>query len=322
MIKGGITLHTSQLSRLGLPRQILKDGSSVLVRIISDKGGGRYEGSVAGARVMVNSRQVLKPGSSFTAKISSRNGRILLTPDIKNEEAALVKNFELSLVKDENLASFMKSLNLPSDAMTFHLLQQMKQLGMKLDTNLLARFHNMAVKFKGKELRASELLMILAKKGLDFSEEELLELLKELDWEEDSSQTSEKDFSLLNKANKIKTSWHFLPYQITSSDELLAKGCIKVLPDDLGKLKLLNLECHWLSSGNDYLFSMEYEEGKCKSIKLNAGEDEKLNERLVNRLKERLLSRAYSIKVSREVRELLEGTACGAEDFYVFGGQV
>ena len=48
MVHGGISLYTGQLSRLGIPKQTLKDGSQVLVRIIADKGGGRYEGSVAG----------------------------------------------------------------------------------------------------------------------------------------------------------------------------------------------------------------------------------------------------------------------------------
>ena len=59
MVHGGISVYTGQLSRLGIPRQTLKEGSQVLVRIISDKGGGKYEGSVAGARVTITSAFLL-----------------------------------------------------------------------------------------------------------------------------------------------------------------------------------------------------------------------------------------------------------------------
>ncbi|MCR4900037.1 MAG: hypothetical protein K5907_04390 [Treponema sp.] len=323
MVNGNVLVHTSQLSRMGLQQQVLKDGSQVLVRIIADKGGGRYEGSVAGARVTISSKMALKPGATFTAAISSKNGQILLTPRVQTDQNAVIKNFELSILNDEHLAAFIKSLNLPSDEMTFHLLQQMKQLGMKLEPSLLSRFHNLAIKYKGKELRAAELLMILAKKGLDFSEEEIFAFLNELSWEEKDNNNNQNDeFFLLNKANNVKESWQFLPYQISSQEEVLAQGCISVLPDEGGRLKLLNLECRWLSTDNEYLFSIEYEGGKCRRIKLNAGDSEEKTKRLANALERKLIAAGKSIKVYPEVKEMLEGTACASEDFYVFRGDV
>ena len=328
-MNAGFVVHTSQLSRTSISSHYIKDGSQVLVRIILDKGNGKYEGSVAGARVTINSNTNLKAGSTFTATISFKNGQILLTPRLANEQNAIIQNFELSVLNDQNLAAFIKSLNLPSDELTFHLLQQMKQLEMKLDTTLLSKLHNLSLKFNGKEKRAAQLMMILAKKGIDFSEQELLELLAELDWEEqkDNSQSgSQKDeqkkYELLNKINTDKKSWQLLPYEILEGEKTLANGSLGVLFDDSSKLKLVNVECNWLSNKHRYLFSLEYENGHCKSLGMNAADSRELTERLANLLDKKLTAAGINLVIHPEPAELLEGTACAAEDFYVFEGQV
>ena len=46
----------------------------------------------------------------------------------------------------------------------------------------MEKLYKLAVKSGGKEKRAAELLMILAKKGLDYSEEEIKALLAQLEW--------------------------------------------------------------------------------------------------------------------------------------------
>ena len=329
MVNGNVFVHTGQLSRIGGQQRVLKDGSQVLVRIIADRGGGKYEGSVAGARITINSKTPLKPGSTFTATISSRNGQIFLTPHVANEQNAIAQNFELSVLNDQNLAAFIKSLNLPSDEITFHLLQQMKQLQMKLDPALLSKLHNLSLKFNGKEKRAAQLMMILAKKGLDFSEEELIELLAELGWEDqqgsglkNKANQNQNKYKLLNKANSIKQSWQLLPYEILEGETPLASGSLGILFDDSSKLRLVNIECNWHSSAHRYLFSLEYENGNCKSLGVNAADSRELTERMANLLDKRLLARGINLVIHTEPSELLEGTACAGEDFYVFGGQV
>ncbi len=328
-MNAGFVVHTSQLSRTSISSHYIKDGSQVLVRIISDKGGGKYEGSVAGARVTINSKQSLVPGSTFTATITSKNNHIILTPRVANEQNAVMQNFELSVLNDQNLAAFIKSLNLPSDELTFHLLQQMKQLEMKLDTSLLSKLHNLSLKFNGKEKRAAQLMMILSKKGLDFSEEELRELLAQLDWEEqqensqnENENAGQKKYELLNKANSIKQAWQLLPYEILEGETPLANGSLGILFDDSSKLKLVNIECNWLSNAHRYLFSLEYENGNCKSLGINVADSKELTERLANLLDKKLVARGINLIVHPEPAELLEGTACAAEDFYVFEGQV
>ena len=301
----------------------MKDGSQVLVRIIADKGGGRYEGSVAGARVSITSKQPLATGTTFTASISSKNGQILLTPNLGENNIAQ-QTFELAVMQNEQLAAFIQSFGLPADEAGFHLMQQFKQLGMKMDSALLSKIYNLSVKFKGKEKRAAELLSILTKKGIDFSEEDLLALLEELDSNPDEQGDHKKsgpqEYRLLNKINSIKNTWQLLPYEILSAMGPLAKGSLGFFIDEAANLKLLNLECKWLRNNHKYLFSLEYEKGLCRNIKMS-GEGPDLS-KLAALLDQRLLAMGKEVCIELVDAELIEGTACGQEEFFAFGGEV
>lgn len=323
-MNAGFVVHTSQLSRTSISRHPIKDGSQVLVRIISDKGGGRYEGSVAGVRVTINSKQPLAAGTTFTATITSKNGQILLTPNLNNQNNINQTDFQLAVLQNEQLSAFIQNLGLPADTLGFHLLQQMKQLGMKLDSDLLSKIYNLSVKFKGKEKRAAELVSILVKKGIDFSEEDLLALLQELDSDpdeqSDDKQSEVEEYKLLNKINSIKNTWQLLPYEIVSNDGPLAKGSLGFFIDEEASLKLLNVECNWLSNNHDYLFNLEYEKGQCKNIKMS-GQGVDVS-KLAYILDQRLSAAGKKIKIELVNPELIEGTACGQEEFFVFGGEV
>ncbi len=297
----------------------------MLVRIIADKGGGRYEGSVAGARVSITSKQPLAAGTTFTASITSKNGQILLTPNPGESGNISQQTFELAVMQNEQLAAFIQSFGLPADEASFHLMQQFKQLGMKMDSTLLSKIYNLSVKFKGKEKRAAELISILAKKGIDFSEEDLLALLEELDsTPDDQSGESQDDgqekYKLLNKINSIKNTWQLLPYEILSAMGPLAKGSLGFFIDEAANLKLLNLECKWLRNNHKYLFSLEYEKGLCRNIKMS-GEGADLS-KLAAILDRRLLATGKEICIEIVEPDLIEGTACGQEEFFAFGGDV
>lgn len=333
MIHGGIEVHTRQLQQNGIGRQVLKDGSQVLVRIISDKGNGRYEGSVAGARVSISSQKNLKPGSVFTAVIESKNGQIVITPNDKNLLVNMEKSFELQLLQNEKLFSFINNTGLPPDELSKHLLQQMKQLGMKFDGTLFNKLYNSAVKFKGKEKKAIELLMILAKKNINFSEEELLELISELyngeDFDSSENKDTENEYNLLNKINKKPKDWQLLPYSIINKnvsddgkieDKELANGSIKILFDDEKRIKLLNIDCFWNENQHEYLFSLEYEKGLCKKILVNTNS---IKNDLAKELLNRFINRnGKNISIEWTEKENIEGTACASEELFTFGGEV
>ncbi|MBP5603693.1 MAG: hypothetical protein J6X78_13300 [Treponema sp.] len=321
----GFVVHTSHISRTSISRYPIKDGSQVLVRIISDKGCGKYEGSVAGARIMLNSKAPMTPGTSFKATISTQNGQVLLFP--LNESGEIAENafFTMEAVQNEQLASLLQSLGLNADDLSYHLMQQLKQLNMKLEPELLSKIYNLSVKFKGKEKRAAELVAILAKKGIDFSEEELLSLLQELgndpdDNQDDSQKNRGQEYALLNKINSIKNTWQFLPYEIVSNISTFAKGNLSFFIDETAALKLLNVDCNWLSNNHRYLFSLEYEKGLCRNIKMS-GEGIELS-RIANILDQRLAASGKEINIELVEPEFLEGTACAQEEFFAFGGEV
>ena len=322
-MNAGVIVQTGQLSRMGVAPKGLQNGSQVLVRIIADKGGGKYEGSVAGARININSRTPLTPGTSFKATISTQNGQILLYP--MDESGEVIQNalFTMEAAQTEQLASLLQSLGLNPDDLSYHLMQQLKQLGMKMDSTLLSKIYNLSVKFKGKEKRAAELIAILAKKGIDFSEEELLSLLQELGGEdpaEDNQKSQNDEYKLLNKINSIKNTWQMLPYEIVSNMGALAKGSLGFFVDETSSLKLLNLECNWLGNNHKYLFSLEYEKGLCSNIKMS-GQGVDVS-KLADILDKRFIASGKQITIEIVEPELIEGTACSQEEFYVFGGEV
>ena len=323
-MNAGVIVQTGQLSRLGVAPKGLQNGSQVLVRIIADKGGGKYEGSVAGARITINSKTAMTPGTSFRATISTQNGQILLYPVNENGEVAQNALFTMEAAQTEQLAAMLQSLGLNADDLSYHLMQQLKQLGMKMDSTLLSKIYNLSVKFKGKEKRAAELIAILAKKGIDFSEDELLALLQELGEETEDSEGNDKSqnhqYKLLNKINSIKNTWQMLPYEIVSNMGPLAKGNLGFFVDEASQLKLLNLECNWLSNNHEYLFSLEYEKGLCKNIKMS-GNGIQLS-KLADILDKRLIANSKQITIEIVEPELIEGTACAQEEFFVFGGEI
>lgn len=308
---------------MGVAPKGVQNGSQVLVRIIADKGGGKYEGSVAGARITINSKTPMPPGTSFNATISVQNGKVLLFPVSENGQIAQNAVFTMEAAQNEQLASLLQSLGLNADDLSYHLMQQFKQLEMKMDSGLLSKIYNLSVKFKGKEKRAAELIAILVKKGIDFSEEELLALLQELDGEEENpaeDNQNNDEYKLLNKINSVKNTWQMLPYEIVSNLGALAKGSLSFYVDETTQLKLLNVDCTWLSNNHKYLFSLEYERGLCRNIKMSGnGIDVS---KLADILDNRLISSGKQITIEIVEPELIEGTACGTEEFFVFGGEV
>lgn len=197
------------------PSIILKDGSSVLVRVIADKGNGKYEGSVAGVRTLFSAKNVLSPGTSFPATVSFKDGKILIVPKdhtnqiIQNKIdviSFLENNFSdnvFEIVDNKNIASFISQFNLPTDKLSLHLILQFKQLDMKFDSALMNKIRNSALKFPGKEKKVMEFLSLMSKKGISLDEKEIKDLLEELDFSieekevfiDEKEQNLKKDFS-------------------------------------------------------------------------------------------------------------------------------
>jgi hypothetical protein len=172
----------------GLPLQVLREGSSVLVRIISQTGPQTYVASFSGTRFSVSSPAVLNSGTSFRATVSFRDGKVALVPQhgrgIIYAEAPLVQNLSSSagrdgLLTDQRLAAYFVSIGLLPDALSLVLFNEMKELGMKFDPSLLNRVRHSAEKFTGREKEAAEAGLVLEQKGLPFGEAEIKAVIGE-----------------------------------------------------------------------------------------------------------------------------------------------
>ena len=265
MIAHGVEIQSAQLSRAGLGRQVLQNGSSVMVRIISDRGGGKYEGSVAGVRVNISSARQLKVGETFVATINAKDGTIYLNP---KDAVASAMTMSFSEVQESELMAFLSASGLPSDLISVSVLQLFKQMGLKIDASVISKIRNMALHFSGKEKKAAELLSIFYEKGLEATEDEIKQLLLLLeydseDYDKRNPENKNQNKDLLNKINKTTGAWFLLPFELLQLPEtIVGEGCIRLLFDSSKQLKLMNLEADY--NNQKYIFSLSYEGKKLK----------------------------------------------------------
>lgn len=312
----------------------------MLVRVIADRGGGKYQGSVAGVRVQLNSAKTLQPGQSFVATVGVKNGTIVIVP--KDTSLTAAGNGEIALsfneVSDAQLFSLLESLGLPADSLSSSILKTFKQMGLKMDSALANKIRNLALRFSGKEKSAAEILSLLSQKGLEADEEEIKQLLTLLEGEgsdlesgkpeADKSQKPEE--KLLNKINSTEGSWYLLPFELVqlteqavSDKQILGKGCIRLLFDSSTALKLLNLDCNY--NNQKYLFSLSYEGKKITNTYFNvsSASGSFSPESAINSLKKHFMAAGINPgKISWAEKEDLEGNASGLESFVTFGGQI
>ena len=323
MIANGVEIHSAQLSRAGLGRQILQNGSSVLVRVISDRGGGKYEGSVAGVRVNITSARALKAGETFTAIINAKDGTIYLNP---KDTALASMTMSFTEVQESALMQYLASSGLPSDSISVSILQLLKQMGLKIDPGMLLKLRNLALRFTGKEKEAAELLAIISEKGIEASDEEIKQLLMLLEGgfdnenEEPSSETDQGK-NLINKINAKTGAWYLLPFELLELPATVrGRGCIRLLMDSLNQLKLLNLEAEY--QNKKYLFSLSYEGKKLGSLHFNVSPVLSEEDQIIS-LKKRFMAAGISPEEIKWAQACdIEGSACGQESFYAFGGEV
>ena len=340
-------------------QKLLKGGDQVLVRVTGDLGNGKYSGSVAGVKILLNAKGLgntkLLPGSTFVATANINKGQLQIIPKnlpVQLGQLVMESPFTMELANQEAVLAFLQNLGLPPDEISLHLLQQFKQMEMKMNPSLLSKIRNLAVKIKGKEKSAVELLALLAEKNLSGSEDELLELMAELDGDfSDPQNGKNSSFSLMNKINSEKGKWYLLPFEIVQAgnlkkdvfesnafgkSEVFGTGSIRVLMDNEQKPKLLNILCNY--SEKKYLFSLAYEGSRLKEIRMNITPCE-INEieAKTEKLKKMILRMGKSSgKTGEENKHKnlqdiaivwcesseIEGSACGLEDFVMVDGEV
>lgn len=171
-------------SQVALPKEysnFLKEGNSVLVRILKQTAPNSYIAAFGGGRFPIKSNIPLRAGSRFMAKISFQNGNLVLSKvkeSIQNDSfqsnQKIVQQFTTLSPEVSNL---LMSLGLPSDNVSKVLLQTMIMAGVKINISKMNKARNIALKFKGNEAEASEAALILMDKGIEPTEENIQDVL-------------------------------------------------------------------------------------------------------------------------------------------------
>lgn len=314
-----IIIKSSQLHAGIVNKSEIKSGSTVLVRISSEKQDGKYEGYVAGAKVTLHSKNPLKSGSSFLAEITSKDGKIYVTP--KNNEFNTnnlqKQSLELEQLKDDGLLKMMHSLGIPSDDISLEILKNMHQMEIKYDKKIINSVRNLVQKFKGKEKKAAQLILLLMQKDISISESQindLLELLETKDFDKDKA-----DFELINKINSKKGRWFILPFNFInlSSDQIEGSGFIRILLVD-DNLKQINLDCDYKDVR--YLFNIKFDFGKCTDIYYNLiCNNQEKRESIIKEIKNRFLNK---VNIEEKSVENLEDNGSHNEIIVSVGGTV
>ena len=192
-----VVIHSTALSTSGI-KPVICEGSSVFVRVIEKISDGKFSVVFNGARFTVDSDLPLKSGEKFQAQVKILNGKVNLVP-IPDQKASFQSNSY-----DKSISNLLSSLNLPCDNISCAILNQMKNLSLKIDLNLFKKIRSVVEKksFKDKE-KAASILTVFASKSLPVSENELLQILDFFEQEEKSSSSKRKDENLAQEKSSV-----------------------------------------------------------------------------------------------------------------------
>lgn len=171
-------------SQTAIPKEnanLIKEGSSVLVRILKQTGRNSYIASFAGGRFSVNSKDALKSGTTFMARVSFQNEKLNLVKisqtqnQIQNSEIKNIVTSSNALTSE--VTSLLQSLGLVPDTVSKTLLQTAIASGVKINFEKLNKARAAAIKFEGREDEAAEAALILLEKGIEPTFENISDVL-------------------------------------------------------------------------------------------------------------------------------------------------
>ena len=307
--------------------KVLSQGDSVFVRVTADKGQGKYEAMLSGAKITLNSQMPLQVGSSFPAKVNINNGKLEIIISLNKEN---LLQTALTSIPNKEIAGLLSASGLSQNNLSLNLIKQMYQLELKMDSFSLKKFYNLALKFKGKEKSALQLLMILYKKKMEVGEDELLELLSYLDgsFEAESDrggngQAGGKEaFELLKRNNSIKQGWLFYPFELINykSRELYGKGCIKIFLNSAEKIEKLNFNCNY--RGKEYYFYINYKNSRMEKVNFYIENEASSVSELEKKISSLFTRAGKNVEVSCCQKDMFEVSGSDFEELYTFSGEV
>ena len=307
--------------------KVLSQGDSVFVRVTADKGQGKYEATLSGAKITLNSKRPLQVGSSFPAKVNINNGKLEIIISLNKEN---LLQTALTSIPNKEIAGLLSASGLSQNNLSLNLIKQMYQLELKMDSFSLKKFYNLALKFKGKEKSALQLLMILYKKKMEVGEDELLELLSYLDGSFEAEcdrggngqRGGKETFELLKRNNSIKQGWLFYPFELINykSRELYGKGCIKIFLNSAEKIEKLNFNCNY--RGKEYYFYINYKNSRMEKVNFYIENEASSVSELEKKISSLFTRAGKNVEVSCCQKDMFEVSGSDFEELYTFSGEV
>ena len=158
---------------------VLRNGSLVTARVVSQNGNGSYTVSLAGQMIEVRSQVPLQKGQVFQATVAMSGNQIFLSLLSESKNAGeLVQKLP---VQNQNLSpqlqNFLTSLGFEPNLDSFKIVQFMQQLGMKFDVESAKKALNQSKKDGTLNQEKAQISLLLEEKGIAASDERVSAIL-------------------------------------------------------------------------------------------------------------------------------------------------
>ena len=152
---------------------VVRNGSVVTARVVSQNGNGSYTVSLAGQMIEVRSKVPLQKGQVFQAKVAISGNQLFLSLVSEAKNAGeLVQKLP---VQNQNLSplvqNFLSSLGFEPNLDSFKIVQFMQQLGMKFDVESAKKALNQSKKDGTVRQEKAQISLLLEEKGIAASDE-------------------------------------------------------------------------------------------------------------------------------------------------------
>ena len=164
-------LHTVHLSHSSLNVSsspvVLTAGSTVNGRVIAQTGTRSYLISLAGQKIEVTSETALTPGSVFSATVKTNGSQLTLALISEHTQSPALQKFSLqNTALSAPLSAFLSELGFEPTTDSFHIVQFMQQLGMKINVPEAKKALITAQKSASDKKERAELSLLFQEKGL------------------------------------------------------------------------------------------------------------------------------------------------------------
>ncbi len=167
-----------QLTKINSNQNMLQNGESVFVRVLSKGKAGEYIVSFAGNKFSVFSQKELQTGTTFRALVAIKDSKVYLTPLETNTHRAVQKFSTGDSQALTNLSNFLQDLGLKPDTISLRLIQYFQTAGLTFNAKLAEKVRTIGLQFPGKEDEASEIALFLEHKGIQANTDTVVTLLK------------------------------------------------------------------------------------------------------------------------------------------------